>query len=233
MQQIAEGVYTFTGLLAGRVYALADGDGLALVDAGTSFAAPRILRQLGAAGYRPSDVRRILITHAHADHVGGLPALHAATGAPVYASLRERPVIQDGAPVRPPPPEKIHPLWRPMMRRPQTMPSTPVAHLLADGDRLDVLDGLEVIATPGHAPGHVAFWQPARRLLIAGDVMMHLFGKLRLPIGSFTSDMDENIRSLTRLAALEPETVLFGHGQPILHGAAAAVHALERRARAG
>src|SRR5918998_2718735 len=107
MKAVLSGVYTFTGLVTGRVYAIEDVDGLTLVDAGLSFAPGRIVGQLGAAGYAPGDVRRILVTHAHPDHVGGLPQLKALTGAEVIASAAERAVIEGRAPIARPGPEQL------------------------------------------------------------------------------------------------------------------------------
>src|SRR3712207_9284971 len=116
MRPTCPGVYAFPGLVVGRVYAIEDPDALTLIDAGLSFAPARIIRQLAAAGYAPGDVRRILVTHAHPDHVGGLPKLKALTGAEVIASAEEQPVIEGRAPVarpqpgqHPPPPRAARP----------------------------------------------------------------------------------------------------------------------------
>ena len=62
MQEIIPGVYGFSGLVSGRVYAIKDPDGLTLIDTGLALAPARILRQLASAGYQPTDIRRILIT---------------------------------------------------------------------------------------------------------------------------------------------------------------------------
>lgn len=200
MQLIVPGVYTFTGLLVGRVYALESIDGLALIGAGLGLAANKVLKQLRAGGYSPSDVKRILITHAHPDHIGGLAKLQAATGAQVVA----------------------HPLdWPLLLRQVSALPNTPaVRREVQDGEILpEVLNGLQVILTPGHTHGHVSFWQPDRRLLFCGDVVMRL-PRLRLPFAPFTVDMAENKRSIKKIAELNAEVVCFGHGQPLMHDAA-------------
>jgi glyoxylase-like metal-dependent hydrolase (beta-lactamase superfamily II) len=94
MEQVVSGVHMFTGLMVGRVYLLEGDDGLTLIDASIPPAANKILQQLQAAGHQPGDVKRILITHAHPDHVGALPKLCAETGAQVWASAVEQPVIK-------------------------------------------------------------------------------------------------------------------------------------------
>jgi glyoxylase-like metal-dependent hydrolase (beta-lactamase superfamily II) len=112
-----------------------------------------------------------------------------------------------------------------------TFPSTPVARTLSDGDVLEeVMGGLKVIATPGHAPGHISFWQPEQRILFCGDVMMSLWPRrLRLPIRMVTVDMDENIRSLKKVAELDTQVLCLGHGIPVLRDASTLIRDFARR----
>jgi len=204
MQAIVPGVYAFTGLLLGRMYALEGTDGLTLVDAGSGPAAGKVLQQLQASGRQPSDVKRILITHAHPDHVGGLSKLQAATGAQVMAHALEWPAMAG------------------------KVPETP-RHAVQGGETLpEVLGGLQVIFTPGHTRGQVCFWQPDRRLLFCGDVVIRL-PRLRLPFAAFTLDMGENKRSIKKIAELEAEVVCFGHGEPLTHDAASQLRAFAAR----
>jgi glyoxylase-like metal-dependent hydrolase (beta-lactamase superfamily II) len=220
VKQISQGLYYFTGLIAGRSYLIEDPDGLTLVDAGLALATAKILRQIEALGRQASDLKRILVTHAHPDHVGGLPKLQALTGAVVCASAVEKPVIEGKAPVRRPARQDLSMLSRLIALPEQTIPGTPVARVVADGEILDeVLGGLQAIASPGHSLGHLAFWQPARRVLFCGDVITR-FRNLGLPFAAFTVDMEENKRSLRRLADLEPAIICFGHGNPLTHDTA-------------
>lgn len=208
MQQVMPQVFTFTGLIAGRVYALQDADGLTLVDTSITNAGDKILAQLQQAGHAATDVKRILITHAHPDHIGGLPKVQQATGAEVWCHALEKPVIEGKQTIT----------RRPSGLRPPDMKimPTPVSRTLNDGEVLPILGGLQVIFTPGHAPGHISFWQPERRMLIVGDAIFYLLNRMTQPLAALTVDMDENKRSIKKLVALKPDSLLFGHGNPIV-----------------
>ena len=230
MHKIAPNLYTFSGLVMGRVYAILDPDGVTLIDTGLELAAARIMAQLRAVGRQPHDVKRILITHAHPDHIGGLPQLERTTGAEIIVPALERAVVEGQIPIPTPPDSELSPLARRMRPPPTTAKPTPVDRVIEEGDTLsEVFGGLEVIAAPGHAPGHVAFWQPQRRILFCGDVAMNIPWGLRLPIAAFTVDMAENKRSLARLITLNPALVCLGHGQPLAQEATARLTALAQR----
>jgi glyoxylase-like metal-dependent hydrolase (beta-lactamase superfamily II) len=212
MKQIAPGFYYFTGLTVGRVYLIEDPDGLTIVDAAVPPSGKKILHQLAEKGHKPDDVKRILITHAHPDHVGSLPELAAATGAEVIASAIERPVIEGKISI----PRNMNRL----VKMPDTkVKGTPVTRPVQDGDMIETMGGMQVVLTPGHAPGHITFWQPQRKILIAGDVIFHR-SALRLPPPILTVDMEENKRSIAKVVGLAPEIVCFGHGEPLTQNAA-------------
>ena len=223
MHQIIPDLYNFSGMILGRVYLIKDPDGLTIVDTALSFSVPRIVRQLREAGYKPRDVKRILITHGHPDHAGGLPKLKRITRAQVVASTIDCPVIEGRRPI---------PVSTPLARLQRLLPiprmklkGTKVDRTVTDGDTIpEVMGGLQVIATPGHTMGHVSFWQPERRMLFCGDVMINV-GELILPAAPFTVDMEENKRSVRRLAALDTQTLCCGHGTPIAGDAAGAIKA--------
>jgi glyoxylase-like metal-dependent hydrolase (beta-lactamase superfamily II) len=82
------------------------------------------------------------------------------------------------------------------------------------------MDGLQVVFTPGHASGHLAFWQPEKKVLFCGDTIFRIPVNMRLPFAMLTVDMAENIRSIGRLATLNPDIICFGHGKPLMENTA-------------
>lgn len=215
MRPVIDGVFEFTGLLMGRAYAIPAADGLTLIDTGLSRMSGRILSQLRAAGYAPTDVKRILLTHTHFDHAGGLHAIQQASGAQVFVSALEADTVRGTAEL-PRPAKTILPQ--------QFIPATPIHRELHDGDYIpDILGGLMAIATPGHTFGHLSFWSPTRKILFTGDVILHTLG-IALPLPVTSVDMAINAVSVKKIAALEPEALLFGHGPAITTNAAQRLH---------
>jgi glyoxylase-like metal-dependent hydrolase (beta-lactamase superfamily II) len=214
MQRITDEVYTFTGLMVGRAYAIKDSDGLTLIDSGLTGAGKKILAQLKAAGYAATDIKRIILTHTHFDHGGGAYAIQQASGCDLYVSESEAPVMR--AEVEQP------------RRAGGLIPSRTfanacrVTHMLNDGDVIpEVLGGLRAIATPGHTLGHLSFWSDARKLVFVGDVILHTLGLAR-PLPMATIDPSLNRHSMRKIVDLQPEILCFGHGAPITE------HAQER-----
>ncbi len=220
MKSIIPGLYLITRPMGVNMYLIEGPDGLTLIDTSLAFAAQGVLADIQSLGRQPVDLKRILITHAHTDHVGGLPELKRITGAEVITSELERPVIEGEIPI--PRPSKG-------LRMPVTwFKRVPVDRVVADCEVIDSLGGLQVLFTPGHAPGHIAFWQPEKKVLIAGDVLFNVFG-LSLPPSFLTVDMEEDRRSVQRIAALEPDILCLGHGKPLVHDTAARLRAFARK----
>ncbi len=215
MKQILQGLYTFTTLQLGRVYLIDDTDGYTLVDTGLASSVKRIVKEVVQRGGKPEYIKRIIITHAHPDHIGGLARLKELTGAQVIAHPLEKKVIQgEMAEVRP---ERasLSLIGKLMWQPSKVWPGVEVQREVNDGDVLeDVMGGLHIIHAPGHAPGQIALWQPHWRVLICGDAMMNL-PNLRPPMAPFTVDMQQAKQTIQRLAKLNPTIVCFGHGSPI------------------
>lgn len=197
MEQLADGVWHLEGFPPNNVNVYVIGD--VLVDAGTGLDKRRILRQLEGR-----TITANAITHAHFDHFGSSHAICEALDIPLWAGEKDAPAIEAGKMVafgREIPAARKH----------------PVARRLKEGDEVA---GFTVLDTPGHSPGHIAFWRESDRVLVCGDVMWGynpflLAGDVREPFPFINPDTNLNRESARRLAALEPALVCFGHGKPL------------------
>jgi glyoxylase-like metal-dependent hydrolase (beta-lactamase superfamily II) len=214
---VAPGVYQLRALGA-RVTAITGGDGLVLVDAGGPGSAGFILRGLKVLGHAAADVRLVVATHCHPDHVGGLERLVEATSARVAAHRLEAPAIAGEVPV----PTPYRSSLAARVTRP-VMPlvyrgSTAVDHRLEDGDSLPGAPDVRVIHTPGHTPGSLCLYLNSRRVLIVGDALQYRFGRLRPPAPAVTWDLDQARESLKKLLDLDFEIIVFSHFSPLTTG---------------
>jgi len=94
--------------------------------------------------------------------------------------------------------------------------------LVSDGDELPILGGIKILHTPGHTLGSICLFLQQERLVIAGDVLAHMF-KLSLPSKAFTVDISQEIHSVKRLASLDFDVICFGHGSPLVRKARPAI----------
>jgi glyoxylase-like metal-dependent hydrolase (beta-lactamase superfamily II) len=230
MQLIAENIYGVPGMSVGRIYVITGKDGLTVIDASLSTkTAEKLEPQLKTMGLGLSDIKNILITHAHPDHIGGLAELQRRTNARTAIHRRDAPVARGEMQVPRPTPAQVDGLgWKLMAALPLNPNITParVDLELKGGDKLDdILPGLEVIELHGHSPGQVGYWWPEKRLLIGGDVLMHPSWGLMLPLGGVTPDMAEAKRSIRKVAEMDVDIMCFGHGLPFIGNAAAQIRA--------
>ncbi len=196
---------------------------LTLIDAGLPGSRRRLEAYLEGIGRSIDELDRILCTHRHPDHIGGVRELVAASGAEVLmhpadtAALRV--TFRDAVASRSP-----GPLVAYLTRGPED------AAAVVDGDIVPVLGGLEAIHTPGHTAGSVCYWAPAHRLLFSGDVLQVVRGRLAFASLFFSDDHPQAQASVARLAELDVGTIAFSHYPPWRDHAAAALRALARTA---
>ncbi len=216
-EQIAAGVWLLRGgfpAKAMNVYLLEDDGGVTVFDAGIAAMAP----SLAVAAARLGGARRVVLSHADADHRGAAAGL----GAPVYCHELERAAAQSASPWRE--------YWNLQLLDPhgrlllgRLIPTwdggaLEVAGTLAEGDRIA---GFSVIELPGHAPGLVGLFRESDRLALVSDCLYTLDPQTalkrpaQLPHRAFTFDREEARRSIRKLAELDPSIVWTGHAEPI------------------
>src|SRR3954447_23715765 len=221
MKRIAEDLYLLRGFppAAFNVYALRDSDRWMLVDTATRHARRRILKQL------PGELEAIFITHAHRDHAGSMHEVARATGAPVWGREPDADALEGGAP-EPANEEhrndRVNKLFNGWWKD-----RHPVARRL---NECETVAGFEVIAFPGHTPGQIGLWRESDRTVLSADTMRSINLYTGLPqLGEmpepFTADLSESRRSIRKLAALEANTICFGHGRPLTTDTAAKINA--------
>jgi glyoxylase-like metal-dependent hydrolase (beta-lactamase superfamily II) len=208
-------------------YALVDDDGsVTLVDTGVSRAPARIVAGLAAIGKAPSDVTRILLTHAHFDHAGGVSRMRELTGGSVALHPDDDERARSGTGSPGDPARGLGGLLRrvPLLRYTPFESDEP----LQDGKVLDVAGGLRVVHTPGHTAGHVSFLHEDSGVLITGDSVWNVTGVRRFP-GRLCLSAAQNRTSAALLAELPFSIAAFTHGPHVVDRAHERVAAASRR----
>lgn len=174
----------------------------ALIDCGSSLGYEALKRDLADFGYEPKDIRKVIATHGHWDHVSGMARLREESDARLYIHAADRAQVETGD----------YELTASFLYG-VPFPPISVDGTLEDGEELDV-NGFRftVYHTPGHTPGSVCLWteRNGTKLLVAGDT---LWGGFHPKIGS---NMEDWCASLDRLLTLDFDVLTFGHCPPSL-----------------
>ena len=223
IRTISENVIQLTRLRYVNAYLVREDDGFTLVDTGLGGTADTLL---AIARRNGAEIRRIAITHGHQDHAGSLDALRKQLGNEVEISISDLDArecsgehVIEG---------KRRGSWATLETKPDVR--------LTGGERIG---SLEVISTPGHTPGHLAFLDVRDRTLFAGDTFTTYWrteipNRLSQPFplsAMGTQERERIIDAARTLRALDPSRLLVGHGPAVRNPRDAMDAAIRRAAR--
>lgn len=225
MRHLRTDVAYYTNQIVNVVFiGLPNQAGWTLIDAGMPFSSGKILKE-AQKRFGKNKPAAIILTHGHFDHVGGITELIKEWKVPVYAHPLEFPYLT-GAENYPEPDPSVQ--GGILAKISSVYPHEPIQieealhQLPADGS-LPGLPGWKWIHTPGHSRGHVSFFRPADKTLVAGDAFVTvrqdslykvLIQKEEIngPPNYFTPDWASARASVKLLEALQPEAAVTGHG---------------------
>ena len=215
-------LFQLTHLVAFNCYLVREDDGFTLIDTNMGGQAQAIMQEASKVGL---PIVRIVLTHAHIDHVGSLDALYEALpDVQVAISERDARFLSGDKSLDSSEPQVPLRGGYPICKTKPTL-------LLHEGDRVG---SLEVLATPGHTPGHLAFLDTRDRAVIAGDAYQTQGGvavsgtfEILFPFPALaTWHKGLALESARKLLALQPSALAVGHGRVLNHPQAAMERAI-------
>jgi glyoxylase-like metal-dependent hydrolase (beta-lactamase superfamily II) len=189
-----------------------DDDGqVTLIDMGVKRSGAKVMAALESIGSGPSDVTRLMLTHAHPDHAGGAAHVARETGRSFGIHEDDAEAARTG--FSPPRDDtlRLGRLANRMGGGRKDFEPLEGGETFTDGQVVPVAGGLEVIHTPGHSPGHAAYLHRSSGVLITGDSIFNVRG-LRWPIKAFCTSFRLTTQTAHRLAELDYTTAAFTHG---------------------
>ncbi len=221
--KVAEGVYRVPARAANAYLVEAD-NGLVLVDTGMPGSETRILKAIAGLGRAPSDVKLILLTHRHLDHIGSAAALKKETSGMLVSHPFEKPYVAGTLVIITP---RAWSLYGRIVRRVLAIASSTMkmfrlikyrpVHVDEAADEESVLEkvGLDgsIVWTPGHTKGSVSLFLNESKVAIIGDLLTSKRGKLVEPM--FMENTSQTRSSVQRILDLDPVTLCPGHGKPL------------------
>ena len=186
-----------------NIYIIGEED-LTIIDTGTGATIKSILKKIEKNGLKTDKIRKILLSHTHIDHSGGLAELYERFNPEVYVHKNEASWIETGEI------KKTLASWVNGVLKP-----VPVSHKLEEGAKLSFgRFNFDVLHTPGHSCGSICLYEKDKKILISGDTVFSNgnIGRFDLPTGSFK----DLLNSIERLTQLDVNILLPGHMKPVM-----------------
>src|SRR5687767_1140493 len=229
--ELAPGIHRIGADSRVNAYLLQEGSEVTLIDAAMPGYYGDLQRELAAMGRTIDDVRAVVLTHGHTDHVGFAEQLRRERKVPVWIHELDRDYAAGQLkPQRTTGPQRVSPLlefiWLAIKRRGLGLKRVKVMSTFGDRATLDVPGSPRVILVPGHTAGSAALYAEKHDALFVGDALATYAvttGRHAPQIAPFTGNPSQALKSLARLDNLAARLVLPGHGEAWRDGIAAAV----------
>ena len=209
--EIIEGIHRVdkasANMAHANVYLLINGEELTVIDTGTSGNAQKTVAYIQKIGHQPADVKTIILTHFHMDHMGSAEELKDLTNAKVAVHTEDADYVSGKKPL--PKPKNI--LFRAVSSFVKPVP-VQVDVILKEGDKIA---GLVVIHTPGHTPGSIMLLDEERKVLFAGDTLRYDGKKVSGAPEQFSTDPNQIRESIAKASTLNFDVMLPGHGETL------------------
>jgi len=227
-EKVIEGIHRIIGARS-NIY-LIEGKDLILIDTGMPGDGDKVLEVLKELGYRNEDLKYILITHAHLDHVGSLSFLKESTGAKIIASVKEKDFIEGRKMLCGMKREgfrgKIFKIILFMLEKFAAQYEPAIIDIPFDGnENKGIVKGIKIINSPGHSVGSLSYLCLVKDAVFTGDALTGV-PVPGLPMRAGCSDHDQALVSVKDISELHFNIALFGHGLPVKEDAAAVVKSL-------
>ena len=210
--EIIPGIHSVPGTRFSRIY-LIESDDLTLIDTGLPWSAGSIFRYIRSIGRRPAELRRVLMTHSHPDHVGGAPSILRRSKAEVVAHQLDSRRHGDVRTL------SYLGIFSSLQVAIPFLKRIPLNHAVMENEVIPVAGGIRVLHTPGHTAGSVCYLMEREGLLFSGDTIFSEFGRVSRSMPFPGTDVMSYRESLERLAALDFEILCGGHGSPLIGSA--------------
>jgi len=237
--KIAPGIHRIGDRSIVNSYLVEDAGQVTIIDAGVPGHYRDMPAELAAMGRTVADVRALLLTHGHTDHIGFAERLRRERQVPVSVHEADAALARGEVPnpAKGYGPTRLGPLlgflWYTILRGGLRVPKLQEVATFGDGATLDVPGSPRVILTPGHTPGSAALHVPSLNALFVGDAFATYAvttGAHGPQVAPFTADAAQAVASLARLEDVPADLALPGHGDPWTGGIQEAVRQVRQAA---
>jgi hydroxyacylglutathione hydrolase len=209
--EVIPGIHRIDGVRGANAYLVIDEDEMLVVDTGMPGNAKRIAAYVEGLGKNLSDIKFIILTHADIDHVGSAAELKRLTGARLAIHIGDAQILRGKeslktfkGPVRF--------IAKPAMRLIPFRPAEPDIILSGDSE----IEGFRIVHVPGHTNGSICVYKPGKVIFVGDALRSDSSGNPKPPSGMASLDKAKARASLMTISALDFDTLLPGHGAPVV-----------------